>query len=242
MSTFVLVHGAWHGAWCWERLIPELTERGHQALAMDLPCDQHDAGLEQYAEAVVSACALVDGPIIAVGHSLAGLVIPMLPEHRPVDRLVFLNALIARPGLQLADMVATEPFAVPNQPVATTDEASGWSYWDDDDAARTVMYHDCSPEDADWAAKRLRRQGLRPVQQCHPLKRWPRVPSSYVLCTEDRCVDPAWSRRVATQWLGTTALELRGSHSPFLAQPANLASILDQLAIERTLARPPDPA
>jgi hypothetical protein len=199
---------------------------------MDLPCDQPDAGLEQYAEAVVSACADVDEPVIAVGHSLAGLVIPMLPDLTAVARLVFLNALIARPGVLYAEMVAREHFAVANQPVATIDEESGWSCWDDDEAAQTAMYHDCSPADAAWAVRRLRRQGLRPVQQRHPLTRWPPVPSTYVLCTEDRCVDPAWSRRAAREWLQTAAIELPGSHSPFLAQPTKLASTLDQVACQ----------
>ena len=72
MSTFVLVHGAWHGAWCWERLIPELNHRGHRAIAMDLPCDELDAGLGDYADAAAAACAGIDEPVVVVGHPLPG--------------------------------------------------------------------------------------------------------------------------------------------------------------------------
>lgn len=229
MSTFVLVHGAWHGAWCWERLVPELQSRGHRAVAMDLPCDQLNAGLEQYADTVVSASAGIVDPVVVVGHSFAGMTIPLIPERRPVERLIFLNALIPQPNTLFADMVAADPFMVPGQPFATTDESEGWSYWEDFDAARTSMYHDCSPEDAAWAFARLRRQSPRGSQVPHPLNRWPDVPSSYVLCTEDRLIDPVWSRRAARQRLDTEAIELPGSHSPFLSQAVRLAEVLDAL-------------
>ena len=57
MTTFALVHGAWHGAWCWERLIPELEQHGHAAIAIDLPCDDRDGGVRAYAEAVLAGTA-----------------------------------------------------------------------------------------------------------------------------------------------------------------------------------------
>src|ERR1700682_4384448 len=93
MATFGLVHGAWHGAWCWEALIPELQPRGHRAIAMDLPSDQRAATFDDYAAAV--AASLPPNPdLVLVGHSLAGMVIPLVALRRPVQLLVFLCALI----------------------------------------------------------------------------------------------------------------------------------------------------
>src|SRR5215218_4055369 len=76
MTTFGLVHGAWHGAWCWEQLIPELERLGHRAVAMDLPCDDPSATYSSYADVIVDA--LVDEPddVVLVAHSMGGLSMP----------------------------------------------------------------------------------------------------------------------------------------------------------------------
>lgn len=60
MTTFALVHGAWHGAWCWQRLTPELEERGHHVIAVDLPCDDPEAAFEDYADVAAQALPHMD--------------------------------------------------------------------------------------------------------------------------------------------------------------------------------------
>jgi len=92
MTTFGLVHGAWHGGWCWQYLIPELEARGHRAVAMDLPTDDPQAGAERYAAIVVRALDSFDEDVVLVGHSLAGLTIPVVASLRPVRHLVYLCA------------------------------------------------------------------------------------------------------------------------------------------------------
>ncbi len=77
MATFGLVHGAGHGAWCWERLIPILEALGHRAFAMDLPCEDPTAGRERYAE-VVDRALPPASDLVLVGHSLAGLTVPLV--------------------------------------------------------------------------------------------------------------------------------------------------------------------
>jgi pimeloyl-ACP methyl ester carboxylesterase len=210
-------------------LIPELNERGHRAIAMDLPCDQMHIGLADYADIVTGACQEIDEPVVVVGHSLAGMTIPLLVGHRPVERLIFLNAVIAQASTLSASIATADAFVVPKQLVVTTDGTDGFSYWNDVEAARTSMYHDCAPKDAEWAFARLRRQSFRGSQACRlPVPRL-HVPSSYILCTEDRLINPDWSRRAARSILGTEAIELPGGHAPFLAHPARLAKVLDEL-------------
>jgi pimeloyl-ACP methyl ester carboxylesterase len=97
LSTFVLVHGAFHGAWCWDLVRPDLEAAGHAVIAIDLPCDDPSAGNVRYAE-VVSEDIGSAGDVILVGHSLGGLTIPLVAASRTVRRLVFLNAFIPIPG------------------------------------------------------------------------------------------------------------------------------------------------
>jgi len=94
MTTFALVHGAWHGAWCWERLVEPLERRGHGALAIDLPVDDVDAGNGEYADVVAAFTAPAGDDVILVGHSLNGLILPLVAARRPVAALVYLCAFL----------------------------------------------------------------------------------------------------------------------------------------------------
>ncbi len=84
MATFSLVHGAWGGGWLWDPLRAELETRGHVVHAPDLPCEDVDTGVEEYAAAVPPAD-------VVVGYSLGGLTIPFVEAHTHV----FLAALVA---------------------------------------------------------------------------------------------------------------------------------------------------
>jgi hypothetical protein len=197
MATFGLVHGAGHGAWCWERLIPPAND------------------------------------LVLVGHSLAGLTVPLVAARRPVWRLVFLCALIPEFGRSLADQVAADPelydLVLRTHPGRVTGP-DGTVGFRDEAAARDVFYHDCTPEDVHWAFSRLRPQTAAPRREPCPLSAWAPGEKAYILCREDRAVSPAWSRRVARERLGVEPIELDGSHSPFISRPSALADILDRLA------------
>src|SRR3954454_25062964 len=105
MTTFWLVHGAWHGGWCWERLAPELEARGAQVVAPDLPCEDVDAGVSVYADVVDKALGEADD-VVLVGHSLGGLTIPLVAARRPVRRLVYLCAFVPTPGEPITRAIA----------------------------------------------------------------------------------------------------------------------------------------
>ena len=80
--------------WCWERLTPYLVERGHDAVAMDLPSDDPDATLSDYVTVVVDVLAQVDGPVVLVGHSMAGMVVPYVPKLLAVSRVVLVCPMV----------------------------------------------------------------------------------------------------------------------------------------------------
>ena len=226
MSTFALVHGAWHGGWSWDRLIPVLEARGHHALAVDLPSEDASAGCAAYAHVVVEALRGVDENVVVVGHSLGGLTIPLIAAARPVQRLIFLCAILPQPGRSFAAQSAEDAGALsPDLGAAQLVHPDGSTSWPEQ-AAIDRFYHDCAPDDARWAASRLRSQSWKCVDEITPLAAWPAVPSTVILCTEDRVVMTDWSRRSARERLGVEAIELPGGHSPFLARPAELAAVL----------------
>ncbi|MGI9084212.1 MAG: alpha/beta fold hydrolase [Aeromicrobium sp.] len=229
MTTFVLVHGAWHGAWCWERLVPELETRGHSAITMDLPSDDPAATFETYADVIVETMRDSHTPdIVLVGHSLAGLTVPLVAARHPVRRLVYLCALPAIPGLSLVDQMGTEKMLNMGYVAGMSDvDSKGRRAWIDEDLARRIMYADCDDEAAEGAIARLRPQAQSPYAIPCPLDNYPDVPTTYIVCSEDRLVNPEWSREFALTRLGAELIELPGSHSPFMSRPADLAATLE---------------
>jgi pimeloyl-ACP methyl ester carboxylesterase len=127
VTTFVLVHGSWHGAWSWDRLIPELERRGQAAVAMDLPVDQPGAGLAEYATVVEAA--MPAGDVVLVGHSLGAAVIPLVAAARPVAQLVFLCPVLRRPGMSLAEQ------ATMDADISSWDLTAGRTFYDDESSA-----------------------------------------------------------------------------------------------------------
>jgi len=73
------VHGAWHGAWAWDALTPELEARGHRVVGPELPREDVDAGAAEYARVVIDALDRADDAIV-VGHSLGGMTVPLVPH------------------------------------------------------------------------------------------------------------------------------------------------------------------
>jgi hypothetical protein len=164
---------------------------------------------------------------------MGGITIPVVTARRPVARLVFLCALVPEPGRSLDETVSAdrpssgEGWTGP--PIVHADGSASW----ETEAAVAAFYHDCPDDVAHWAASKLRRQVWTTTRQPCPLERWPDIPSSYILCTEDKPFAPEWSRRMARERLGVEAVELAGSHSPMLSRPRQLAEVLVQLVSDR---------
>jgi Alpha/beta hydrolase family len=232
VSTFALVHGAWHGAWCWEQLTPLLTGRGHAVITPELPCDDPSATFEDYAATVCDAVG--DGPddLIVVGHSLAGHTIPLIAGRRPVRHLVYLCALVPELGRSMRDQMRDgtdmlNPMSL--QALSRPDERRR-NAWIDEALTTQLLFGDVDATTAHAAYERLRPQALHPYAQPFALPRFPAGARTYIVCADDRMVGPDWSRHVAAERLGADLIELPGGHSPFLSRPAQLADILLGLA------------
>ena len=231
MTTFALVHGSWHGAWCWELLIPHLQHCAHAVVTMDLPCDDGSASFETYADVVCTSLDGWDEDIVLVGHSLAGNTIPLVAARRPVRHLVYLCALIPDIGRRMIDQWRDEPMLNPDYVKGLSKlDTQNRTTWVDLKLARALLFADCDEPTAMAALNRLGPQTRYPSTVPFPLAEFPSVRCTSVVCSDDQFVYPDWLRRVARDRLGADIIELPGSHSPFLSRPSALADVLLHLA------------
>jgi pimeloyl-ACP methyl ester carboxylesterase len=225
MSVFALVHGSCQDAWVWHLVIPELNALGHRAVAMDLPLGDPKAGASEYADAVIRALSDVRESPILVGHSMAGMVIPVVASRCPARALVFLAAAVPKIGFSLI-----ERFRGDEKSMFQPD-------WPGKDPSRSredalhYFFHDCPVELAEQAIGHLRPQASgRIAAETPPIEDWPEIPSACIVCSEDRTFNPAWSRWASRTLLGVEPVEISGGHCPFLSRPKVLAAELARFA------------
>lgn len=201
---FVLIHGAASSSWHWNRLTAELTRRGHEVIAPDLPCDDPTAGLAQYVDTVVDA--VPDGePVTVVAHSLAGFTGVLVCERLPVQEFVLVAAMVPAPGERISEW---------------------WAHTGYESADGDVFFHDLPAELAAEARLHLREQSGGPMDDPCAFDKWPDVPMRAVIARDDRLFPAAFLRRVTRERLGVTPDEMPGAHFPMLGHPAVLADYL----------------
>ncbi|WP_370936215.1 alpha/beta fold hydrolase [Amycolatopsis sp. cg13] len=228
-TTFVLVHGAWHGPWCWERVSGHLAARGHEVLCPSLPCDNAEAGQDEYL-AVLEDALRGRSDVVLVAHSMSGMVAPLATGNPAVSSLILLAALLREPGTTLADDGAAQ-LAEPLRKAlarAAADE-SGCLALDPADAS-DVLYHDCTPSDAADAVRQLRPSANTLGGQICPALPERRVPTTYVSCRGDRAANCDWNAARAQELLGAEVREIDGGHSPFWSAPEQFAALLVESA------------
>ena len=226
MSVYSLVHGGQHGAWCFAPLAAELRRRGHQAIAADLPIGDPTAGAAEYARVVTDSLDGIGPEVIVVGHSMGGLVIPLVAALRPVARLVFLCGAFPEPGRshfqvkeeKAAESVGDEARQVWLQP--------GDRHLATREAAREMFYNDCPKPLQDWALDRLQPQCRKPLTEVTPLNAWPSVPVSIINAADDRCIPPAAATATSLRLFGVAPTFVPGGHLPFLSRPELVAELL----------------
>ena len=226
-STVVLVHGAWGGSWCWERVVPLLERRGVQAIAVDLPSVGADSAdpldLSDDAAAVARVLDETGGTFVLCGHSYGGMVVTVAAAGRSdVSQLVYLCAFMPDAGESL--------FAL------TGDGLAPWIDVLED--GRTIPdlvhraevgYADCDEETRAGAIARLRPQVASPFAEVVVTAAWRTIPATYVVCTEDESLPPEVQRNVFGPRAGQV-VELVSSHAPFFSQPERVAELLADAA------------
>lgn len=215
MATFVFVHGGGGSAWDFHLLLPELTNRGHAALAPNLPIENETSGFTEHRDAVVHAIGELRD-LVLVGHSYGGFTVPLVADAL-ADRtsaLVFLSGMIPAPGEPPADWWSNTGF----------EEAPGLS---EDE----MFYGGVPAELVAQAPEHSRRQASREYHEPWPLATLPDVPTSVVIPRDDRFFTAAFQRRLAEKRLGTAEIhEIPGGHAVTLSHPVELADTLIALS------------
>jgi pimeloyl-ACP methyl ester carboxylesterase len=229
-ATVVLVHGAWHGAWCFDRVVPQLRDAGIDTLAVDLA----RTGFADDVAAVRSALDAVDGHAVLLGHSYGGAVITDAGVHPAVRHLVYLCAfalaegescMSAATGAPGADAISHE--GRPNLGHAMVQHDDGTSTLTRD-GAREGLYADVDDATFDWAYARLTPQLNESLSAVPRNIAWRKRSSTYVVCADDQAVHPELQRIMAARC--TEQVEWPIGHSPFANRPELVVELLVDLA------------
>jgi pimeloyl-ACP methyl ester carboxylesterase len=221
-ATVVLVHGAWHGAWCWNKVVRLLDAAKVPNVAVELPL----TSLADDVTATRRAIENVSGPVVLCGHSYGGIVITEGGAHPRVRHLVYLCAFAIDVGRSAADAVDDDLPSTDFEKALVFAEDGSVSI--DRDGARRGFYLDCEPADADDALDGLRPIALECLTTRTTTAAWADRPSTYAVCTSDEAIHPALQRVLAGHC--TDVVEWPTSHSPFLSQPSRVADLLVDLS------------
>ena len=234
MADFILVHGSWHGAWCWDKLVPLLENRGNRVTAPDLPghgenraprARQTFAG---YVDTVTGAVDRHREKVVLAGHSAGGAVISQVAEARPhrIACLVYISGFMLADGQSILDVASNDK----------GNEVLPASEFIEDrkaimilpDKARSPLYADCKDEDAAWAVRQLVPEATEPVGAALSLTEacYGSIPRFYVECLQDRAISIETQRTMISRQPVKRVMSMEAGHSPFLSRPEELAEHL----------------
>jgi pimeloyl-ACP methyl ester carboxylesterase len=234
MKTFILIHGSWHSAWNWHKVIPLIEKAGHKAIAIDLPGmgkDKTPVQEVKMKDTVDKICRLIDsiqGKVILVGHSKNGIMISQAAEYRPdkIEKLVYLAAYLI-PNGKTQKEYSMEDLGGWLKPYVVVDEKLG-AHTLKQEIYKEGLYHDCDDDITELAKVLLSHEPIESATT--PLQltegNFGRIPRVYIECTDDRAVTPFIQRKMYTETPCEKVYSLPTSHSPFFSRPNELVNIL----------------
>lgn len=180
-------------------------------IAPDLPCDDDSAGLKQYTDVVVKAIGFFTD-IVVVAQSLGGFTAPLVCERVPAELLILVAAMIPAPDETGNAWWTNTGFPKSDRPFDV----------------KEIFFHDVPPDVTAEAFRRgEKEQSNTPMNEPWPLRKWPDVPTRFLLCRQDRFFPADFMRRVVRERLGITPDEMDSGHLPALSQPKELVERLE---------------
>ena len=238
-NTYLLVHGAWSGAWCWEKLKPLLKAQGHSVIAPDMPGHGEDRllieeqTLETYARSVEALIAPLNGPVILVGHSFGGMIISQAACYIPnkIKKLVYISAFLPRDAQSCVGITKSVRPTFHEKLVASGYDfilsADANTSKVAPDACADFVYNDIKRDRALRIAKRMGPESNAAQQQAVVLNdKFNEIPKAYVRCILDQTVDINLQDEMIAQTNCQEVYTLKTGHCPFESAPRSLADIL----------------
>ena len=243
MSTFVLVHGAWAGGWCWDKVVSLLKESGHKVETLDLPghgkdrTPIHEISLAAYTQRVCETLDTQTEPVILVGHSMGGIVISQVAEERPekIQTLVYLSAFLVQNGESLFQFASIDTDSLVFLNLILNEE-QGYSTFKEDAPLKEILGADCSDEEIAWSKSLLVPEPLAP--SATPIhiteENYGRVPRVYIETLRDRGVSPTLQKKMYEALPCQKVISMETSHASFLAAPEVLVRHMTSLELVRS--------
>jgi pimeloyl-ACP methyl ester carboxylesterase len=234
MKTFILIHGSWHSAWNWHRVVPLLEKNGHRAIAIDLPgmgrdkTPIHEVTFKTTVEKVCDFIDSIEGKVILVGHSKNGIMISQAAEYRPgkIEKLVYLAAYLIPNGKTQREYSVQDTEGVLKPYVTIHPQLNASTL--QPEIYKEGLYADCDDTITELAKLLLSHEpiesGITPLQLTD--ENYGSVPRVYIECTADRAVTPFIQRKMYTEMPCEKVYSLHSSHSLFFSQPQQLTDIL----------------
>jgi len=238
MKTFILIHGSWHSAWNWHRVIPILKTQGHNVFAIDLPgmgrdkTAIKDVSMQSTVQKICGLIDSIDGKVILVGHSKNGIMISQVAEYRPdkIEKLIYLAAYLIPNGKTQSEYSSMDTEGILKPYVTMYPELNAHSLRPE--IYKEGLYHDCDDSITEMAKLLLSHEpiesAITPLQLTK--KNYGSVPRFYIECTEDKAVTPFIQRKMHTETPCEKIYSMATSHSPFFSRPQELSEILCEIA------------
>ena len=234
-AHFVLVHGAWHGAWCWYKIVAALEGVGHRVTAIDLPSGGIDAvpatsvTLQAQADRVIALLDALAAPVVLVGHSAGGPVISTVAEARPekIAKLVYLTAYLLPAGSSILSVAEQDPGSLVSANLIIGPNGISVRL----EAVRDVFYGVSDDADVALARSLLKPIGFMPINTAVAVgEAFASVRRFYIACRRDHAITHGFQRRMYTALPCEKVYTINSDHSPFLSRPTALARVLGAIA------------
>jgi pimeloyl-ACP methyl ester carboxylesterase len=238
MKTFILIHGSWHNAWNWHKVVPLLERAGHKAIAIDLPGMGRDktaiqeVRMQSTVERICNLIDSIEGSVILVGHSKNGIMISQAAEYRPqkIEKLIYLAAYLVPNGKTQREYSVRDTGGWLKPYVSQHPQTN--SHTLQPEIYKEGLYHDCDEDISEMAKYILSHEpvesGITPLQLTD--ENFNSVPRYYIECTEDRAVTPFIQKEMYTETPCRKVYSMATSHSPFFSQPKELTEIFCEIA------------
>jgi pimeloyl-ACP methyl ester carboxylesterase len=238
MKTFILIHGSWHSAWNWHKVIPLLEKQGHRAIAIDLPGMGRDktpiqeVKMKTTVEKICSVIDSIEGKVILVGHSKNGIMISQVAEYRPdkIEKLIYLAAYLIPNGKTQREYSLQDTQGVLKPYVTINEELNAHTL--QPEIYKEGLYADCDDDITELAKILLSHEpvesGITPLQLTE--KNYGSIPKFYIECTEDKAVTPFIQRKMYAETECEKVYSMATSHSPFFSKPKELTDIFCEIA------------